>query len=121
MPPSSLYSLSLHDALPIFCFRRDYIDTRHKIRSVELCRRTEMIDVHLAGLMKLTGSKMTGKGIGQSQSSSQTRTVGTRTKNPNRNIQAFTRYGTNAAGMVRRRRSEEHTSELQSRGHLVCR
>src|SRR5690625_5876175 len=78
MPPSSLYSLSLHDALPIFCFRRDYIDTRHKIRSVELCRRTEMIDVHLAGLMKLTGSKMTGKGIGQSQSSSQTRTVGDR-------------------------------------------
>src|SRR5690625_1250677 len=26
-----------------------------------------------------------------------------------------------AAAIVRRRRSEEHTSELQSRGHLVCR
>src|SRR5437870_11305837 len=34
-----------------------------------------------------------------------------------RQVDAFIIYGLDAAGQ----RSEEHTSELQSRGHLVCR
>src|SRR5690625_6687232 len=33
----------------------------------------------------------------------------------------FVRTGTGASVMDRAARSEEHTSELQSRGHLVCR
>src|SRR5690625_5657724 len=37
-------------------------------------------------------------------------------------INTAQRYGTAASGEVKCRvRSEEHTSELQSRGHLVCR
>src|SRR5690625_5498563 len=40
-------------------------------------------------------------------------------KNPG--IMALTRMLSGAHSRARNRRSEEHTSELQSRGHLVCR
>src|SRR5437870_8142966 len=38
-----------------------------------------------------------------------------------RGARAGTRQSARAARAARRARSEEHTSELQSRGHLVCR
>src|SRR5439155_25040169 len=73
-PPTELYTLSLHDALPISCGTRDSSRTHSPPR--RLCDQ------------RVGESTYKAIGIGE----------------PPIPI-----------------RSEEHTSELQSRGHLVCR
>src|SRR5437870_13716520 len=67
--PTEIYTLSLHDALPISC--RVYCRRRHECRT--------------------------------------------------RSCPALRRQGLPLRPRYNRSRSEEHTSELQSRGHLVCR
>src|SRR5207253_10665514 len=88
-PTTQIYTLSLHDALPISggaqgTGRR----ARARARAPQLDReqRTELAVPHRRG----------------------------RSHAPVRDEQGFRAH-------PRLRRSEEHTSELQSRGHLVCR
>src|SRR5207253_9779542 len=80
-PPTYIYTLSLHDALPI---------------SLSLRRR------------RSEGDRVLHLGVRRQRAHAH---PGTRWPDRPRR----------AAGRRRRTRSEEHTSELQSRGHLVCR
>src|SRR5207253_11215877 len=86
-PPSEIYTLSLHDALPIFELLQLAADDLegHEVVALEPQDVPEPCQVLLVEL------PVPGRG-------------------PLRLDQA-----------LRLQRSEEHTSELQSRGHLVCR
>src|SRR5207253_10859342 len=99
--PTTLYTLSLHDALPIFCraagegAHRDpsrLLPDVHRRRQVASCRR-EM------DAMDRWFSWRDDVAVFPPQS------------------QAFLAREGRA---LFKARSEEHTSELQSRGHLVC-
>src|SRR5205807_9215262 len=81
--PTELYTLSLHDALPISSVR----NRRHILRDVSTARGRR----------------------DQTARSACTR------------LAVLTRNHTEAPGCAERRRSEEHTSELQSPCNLVCR
>src|SRR5439155_24577260 len=86
------YTLSLHDALPIFCLNHPVDDG--------LTRRHARLegDVHFrhASLELVLDRDDGGFGdLGDGE--------------------------TGGLDLLRRDRSEEHTSELQSRGHVVCR
>src|SRR5207253_5989038 len=90
--PSRLSPLSLHDALPIFR------GTSHAVVVAAI-----IVIVLVAGALaarRLRSLEHTRRGLDLFWAG------------------AFTYVGTYAAA---RNRSEEHTSELQSRGHLVCR
>src|SRR5690606_41919505 len=78
--PSSIYTLSLHDALPIS----------------DACRRAD------PGLQRRAGYRHRAGEAVDAQPAARHRALG-------------------EAGRGERRRSEEHTSELQSRENLVCR
>src|SRR5690625_5791353 len=80
---SQIYTLSLHDALPISAA------LRHQIELHELVDADEGLE---ATFLKLVNGQHTAQPVP---------TAAVPTGNPER--------------------SEEHTSELQSRGHLVCR
>src|SRR5439155_25633944 len=78
--PTEIYTLSLHDALPILLFRPQVFPERRRV----------------AFLGEFHRRRSQGAGGGNAPPGSQ-------------------------SGGARHGRSEEHTSELQSRGHLVCR
>src|SRR5207249_9063851 len=86
-PPSPLYPLSLHDALPISADLKRLVHGRAKFSWFSLARATN-------------------------------RWARSRSP-PGRQIPALSRSRTSA--LVSNSRSEEHTSELQSRFDLVCR
>src|SRR5690625_6997950 len=84
--PTEIYTLSLHDALPIFLHRDDHLlvlDKPHDMATMP--RGAHVLSSALVRLRRATGIT---------------------TLSPLHRLD---------------RRSEEHTSELQSRGHLVCR
>src|SRR5438309_7397425 len=83
MPPTEIYTLSLHDALPIWLS----ID--------ELLTAPSTVEV-----------------AGKSETHQNSEAV---------NNQSESTYPFRVALVVDRLRSEEHTSELQSQFHLVCR
>src|SRR5207253_10389870 len=99
-PPATLYTLSLHDALPI-CLRTDRRCTRKALR---VPRRR----VRAAGSVSPRAGPSGARGA---RRGSPARLARRRDAAP-----APTPLHVTAAT-----RSEEHTSELQSRGHLVCR
>src|SRR5439155_21652358 len=80
---TEIYTLSLHDALPIFFVLQQLAGLRKRLAQVDLLRHSR--------IARLRGLKARLLNI------------------------ARHRVGRHKA------RSEEHTSELQSRGHLVCR
>src|SRR5437660_4381984 len=80
---TEIYTLSLHDALPIWLSQSRAVAVRFY-----LARKG------------VTPARMAAKGYGAS---------------------GYIAPNGTAAGRAQNRRSEEHTSELQSRGHLVCR
>src|SRR5207253_9808707 len=89
--PSSIYTLSLHDALPILV-------VRGAIRANEshtfLLRRDDEIAALDLGVLQPVGVAL--------------------------QFAVAPPFAARVVGPLRKR-SEEHTSELQSRGHLVCR
>src|SRR5687768_18186473 len=87
-PTAKIYTLSLHDALPIF-------------ESFSGAEEVESFDVARVLLQPRFGQRL-------------------RLANPFAKLRSLRRVSF-ANGFARRRRSEEHTSELQSRLHLVCR
>src|SRR5207253_4660071 len=98
-PTTALYTLSLHDALPI-C-------TSHRMSSL-LHHRASRVPY----------AEVTDAGDGQLNRDHH----GARRSSSARDLPALPRLA--AGGRVPNdpeQRSEEHTSELQSRGHLVCR
>src|SRR5207253_10010624 len=101
--PSStqIYTLSLHDALPIFIFQN---------RDARFLRRTIDEDFALGvfGLVAVAAAPIREKRM--------------RTVRPLMTLVAtFAAVALAPAPAMLADRSEEHTSELQSRGHLVCR
>src|SRR5207253_9459940 len=91
-------TLSLHDALPISPVARRL---RHAVAAVhehDGGKRAAAVGPRLVGR---NAEGLAGGGVGEGQR-------GRATREEDR-------------GGKRRPRSEEHTSELQSRGHLVCR
>src|SRR5207253_7529989 len=94
-PTSVIYTLSLHDALPICCFGYVYLVIR---------MNPEMANISLPDVpqnfLYLMGVSSAGY-LG-----------GKLVRKPGPVIKVLS---------VAKMRSEEHTSELQSRGHLVCR
>src|SRR5439155_26548983 len=97
MPPAEIYTLSLHDALPIWCrWRGELVD------GLGASSRAR----YRAGVRALfVGPSGTGKTLAAGWLAT---TLG------------LPLYRVDLAS-VTSKRSEEHTSELQSRGHLVCR
>src|SRR5207253_5717486 len=89
--PSVIYTLSLHDALPIFVFEHDValFDARLGGRAL----RDQAGYFHSALFFQVQRLRAIGRDFRRADSQI-------------------------AAAPLR---SEEHTSELQSRGHLVCR
>src|SRR5207253_4262151 len=95
------YTLSLHDALPILTSHSSRHIARRVTSSTSICRKYYRTLTLAAGAFRYRGS-----------------------------IRSFPRsvHGERPTGFVedpvrkaeRDDRSEEHTSELQSRGHLVC-
>src|SRR5690625_7009686 len=85
---SNIYTLSLHDALPI------YEDFYHHT-------------------LKITEAKEAGMGHAAWRASSKDALY--------RKVESLERSGYGKGWIEGDLRSEEHTSELQSRGHLVCR
>src|SRR5207253_9946083 len=86
-PPSALYPLSLHDALPIYRRVRGRLRARPPLRPrawLRRLRRPHRAAVGGSERARVGAAGGGGRGVGHA-------------------------------------RSEEHTSELQSRGHLVCR
>src|SRR5207244_9964036 len=92
-PITASYSLSLHDALPIYPVRSRYI-----------------------GELALIGGD-----IGQEQPGLDRRVEGIGVQRGLRVRRAFAGMAQNALDPHHRLRSEEHTSELQSPDHIVCR
>src|SRR5207253_6015665 len=100
-PPDQLYTLSLHDALPI------YVTDDGAVRKL---RKSTPVVYEVFDLLYLDGTDLT--------------------KRPLRDRQRLLDDALTPMGSIRRSegfvgtgvalRSEEHTSELQSRGHLVC-
>src|SRR5690625_6070229 len=82
--PSYIFFLSLHDALPIFCFF-------YLLMSFDYICSYLVFNVQVLHIEALTPSKLNSQLL---------------------NVYCLKRQHS---------RSEEHTSELQSRGHLVCR
>src|SRR5439155_25346735 len=80
--PTQIYTLSLHDALPIYRLAGGPV----QVRRGDPARRAALLVPH--------GRRHDGEPLAAHRP---------------------------ARRQARRRRSEEHTSELQSRGHLVCR
>src|SRR5699024_12682804 len=100
-PQSPICSLSLHDALPISRFQiSNLVDLLRKVRPFS-CPPPEGHPHNL--IIPLGPAPPAG--------------WATRSPRPNRS----TSVRRNADGPVRTPRSEEHTSELQSRFDLVCR
>src|SRR5207253_8867073 len=100
-PPSTTYTLSLHDALPIFAF------------CMELARRHVYVNLQMDALRNPELRVLRGAGDHQAvkeRALANLERAGVRT----------TIVATVAKGVNDDQRSEEHTSELQSRGHLVC-
>src|SRR5207253_10166816 len=97
-PTTAPYPLSLHDALPICA--RGHATLEEWPRRAGL-RQRQLPDIR--------------QGVRSSRRVNQSR--------PARNEQSPVTYGdvTGPGEVEDRGRSEEHTSELQSRGHLVCR
>src|SRR5207253_9124365 len=89
-PPTDIYTLSLHDALPISCGRR----ARRAPRSPGGRAVAAAVRRHLR-----RGSRSLSPSAARSAAAA----------------------GASPGGRRPAGRSEEHTSELQSRGHLVCR
>src|SRR5207253_7278654 len=92
---STFYTLSLHDALPIYAPRKGFPGQRSRQR-----RHLRTCEGRLYGRSRRRGrlsSRFTGGCA-----------AGARCRTADEHAAAFPR-------------SEEHTSELQSRGHLVCR
>src|SRR3989449_6847791 len=91
---TEIYTLSLHDALPIY-------QIKSVESEVELCRQAALEAVsHAADLRNQTIQAEEASLSLERQAS---------------------RAGAENASLVQEHRSEEHTSELQSRLHLVCR
>src|SRR5690625_6392526 len=90
--PSSIYSLSLHDALPIYHVVRhgNRVSGREKI----MPRRGHLGCIYSEYYTRIQRS---------------------------RSIVLIELRAIEVCGQTCKKRSEEHTSELQSRGHLVCR
>src|SRR5207253_4611629 len=89
--PSEIYTLSLHDALPILEYTDEYVaGFQHEFRD-GVVFGVRYIDRRLKRVIEDQG------GI---------------------SVEQFNALANNGGGL---NRSEEHTSELQSRGHLVCR
>src|SRR5439155_3896327 len=91
--PTDIYTLSLHDALPISRAGRAAV-ARSEKRRADQGRRRRRDEAGGAGDAAVAGGGRRG---------------GAR------------RRGGGGRAPRHARRSEEHTSELQSRGHLVCR
>src|SRR5439155_4015046 len=100
-PPTELYTLSLHDALPIYLNKS--LGTRHRA-AIGL---TEETDAVVVAVSEETGA------ISYAYKGQLTRGLSLE------ELRAL--IGLCKRRKSRRSRSEEHTSELQSRGHLVCR
>src|SRR5207253_10982652 len=83
--PPAIYTLSLHDALPI-----SFLSSRLQMPSDPFAATS--LEMLAGGFVMLPLALYT--------------------------VHGFTPSGESIAGWIR---SEEHTSELQSRGHLVCR
>src|SRR5439155_18692920 len=100
-PPHYIYPLSLHDALPICpaLARRQLLPTRDLI---ELLLRRSMNRAEVVGDPFLHRFVLDGGEIPQRRGGDVV-------------------LGDQMGRRQLRLRSEEHTSELQSRGHLVCR
>src|SRR5436305_11125035 len=90
--PSEIYTLSLHDALPICHLGAGLADLDQLVRPFELRARAD---------------RLHGVFAGRQDRFVRTRRAKMRAPDPRPQHQ--------------RQRSEEHTSELQSRPHLVCR
>src|SRR5207253_6427416 len=95
---TATYTLSLHDALPIFAGEREYIFKHILTRDVayESLPRRDRAAAHaeVAAWIEETTGERQGE---------------------------FVELLAHHYAEAFRSRSEEHTSELQSRGHLVCR
>src|SRR5690606_41473460 len=91
-PPSDIYTLSLHDALPIFLFQNE--DPQ---MSKLICSLSKQSDITVGEKLDLACSGATGS---LNVESLQIKDAQLSDETP---------------------RSEEHTSELQSRENLVCR
>src|SRR5690625_6178239 len=87
--PTSLYALSLHDALPISCIKRP----RSATRAAPSCSDNAPAHTNAEYSPRLWPASCAGRAPPRCSHTRHTATL----------------------------RSEEHTSELQSRGHLVCR
>src|SRR5690606_41833393 len=97
-PPSSSYPPSLHDALPIFLAPASFV-LKSSIRSLKV----------LSQLRRLR-QQVSGRQVAQSPNSGSW------------SLMERSHLKRSFVGSKReRRRSEEHTSELQSRENLVCR
>src|SRR5207253_7943377 len=101
LPPSLMYTLSLHDALPIS--EMAYFECLHELKLI----------VDLMNEAGISGMRF---------SVSETAKWGDVTVGP-KIVDARVKKQMKSAlkDIQSGRRSEEHTSELQSRGHLVCR
>src|SRR5690606_20459249 len=99
-PPAAIYARSLHDALPIFA------EGQHAVAlgSVSHFAPMRMVAVLLASPGIASGRLQMAPGIGA---------------DPDVTISRGNGQGIDAPDGFRR--SEEHTSELQSRENLVCR
>src|SRR5207249_10890963 len=96
----SLYSLSLHDALPILS-RADLADAAKRLR--KFGARNDAVENIVAGSEAAKSAK------------------GVLAAFPEKFAFGVVAGKADFAGVVGVRRSEEHTSELQSRFDLVCR
>src|SRR5207253_9589210 len=99
--PTALYSLSLHDALPILAAVRSPI-------------ATDDIGFRLGPRLNAAGRLTTAEKslrLLMTNDETEATTLAEFLDKQNRERQ----------GVEKETRSEEHTSELQSRGHLVCR
>src|SRR5207253_5069318 len=99
-PTPSTPSLSLHDALPIFS--RQYHES---------CRRLAVgTKLYVGSLPYSTTEQQLTELFAQHGTAQAAKVITDRYTGQSRGF-----------GFVEMARSEEHTSELQSRGHLVCR
>src|SRR5439155_25985792 len=93
-PTTEIYTLSLHDALPISKLAHGHVKGNARARGMLVEDEREHTAVKRPILVRSAGSAFAQACL----------------------TAPWTRIGNH-----RGERSEEHTSELQSRGHLVCR